>query len=156
MEPEPITSLQCSPQECCPPRRSQSFNQVPFPASIPPNPLLLFLPHQLMLMRIQQACPKPICSVTHSDAFSLAPNPHLHVGRKTVPTLLPIMCSLEHSGWCSRKPPEHIKFLFHLAALHIMNTVFMSFLNDLSSVQFSFSVMSNSLQPHGLQHARPP
>ena len=25
-----------------------------------------------------------------------------------------------------------------------------------SSVQFSHSVMSNSLQPHGLQHARPP
>ena len=25
-----------------------------------------------------------------------------------------------------------------------------------SSVQFSLSVMSNSLQPHGLQHARPP
>ena len=26
----------------------------------------------------------------------------------------------------------------------------------LSSVQFSLSVVSNSLQPHGLQHARPP
>ena len=26
----------------------------------------------------------------------------------------------------------------------------------LSSVQFSCSVMSNSLKPHGLQHARPP
>ena len=29
-------------------------------------------------------------------------------------------------------------------------------LNSFSSVQFSRSVMSNSLQPHGLQHARPP
>ena len=29
-------------------------------------------------------------------------------------------------------------------------------LPGLSSVQFSHSVMSNSLQPHGLQHARPP
>ena len=27
--------------------------------------------------------------------------------------------------------------------------------NDISSVQFSHSVVSNSLQPHGLQHARP-
>ena len=29
-------------------------------------------------------------------------------------------------------------------------------LNDISSVQFSCSVMSDSLWPHGLQHARPP
>ena len=29
-------------------------------------------------------------------------------------------------------------------------------LGQASSVQFSCSVMSNSLQPHGLQHARPP
>ena len=39
-----------------------------------------------------------------------------------------------------------------------MSTVF-TFLNDgimLSSVQFSCSVVSNSLWPHGLQHARPP
>ena len=28
--------------------------------------------------------------------------------------------------------------------------------NDYSSVQFSCSVVSDSLQPHGLQHARPP
>ena len=28
--------------------------------------------------------------------------------------------------------------------------------NQFSSVQFSHSVLSNSLQPHGLQHARPP
>ena len=28
--------------------------------------------------------------------------------------------------------------------------------NSFSSVQFSHSVVSNSLQPHGLQHARPP
>ena len=30
------------------------------------------------------------------------------------------------------------------------------FLNILGSVQFSRSVLSDSLQPHGLQHARPP
>ena len=29
-------------------------------------------------------------------------------------------------------------------------------IDSLSSVQFSHSVVSNSLQPHGLQHARPP
>ena len=29
-------------------------------------------------------------------------------------------------------------------------------MTSLSLVQFSYSVMSNSLQPHGLQHARPP
>ena len=29
-------------------------------------------------------------------------------------------------------------------------------LTNLSSVQFTHSVVSNSLQPHGLQHARPP
>ena len=28
--------------------------------------------------------------------------------------------------------------------------------DQFSSVQFSYSVMSNSLRPHGLQHARPP
>ena len=28
--------------------------------------------------------------------------------------------------------------------------------NNISSVQFNRSVMSDSLQPHGLQHARPP
>ena len=30
------------------------------------------------------------------------------------------------------------------------------YLDPFSSVQFTRSVMSNSLQPHGLQHARPP
>ena len=30
-----------------------------------------------------------------------------------------------------------------------------SLTNDFSSVQFNHSVVSNSLQPHGLQHARP-
>ena len=32
----------------------------------------------------------------------------------------------------------------------------MSFIWKINSVQFSYSVVSNSLQPHGLQHARPP
>ena len=33
---------------------------------------------------------------------------------------------------------------------------FFFFIVSVSSVQFSHSVMSDSLQPHGLQHARPP
>ena len=33
---------------------------------------------------------------------------------------------------------------------------FLTTLSTFSSVQFSHSVMSDSLQPHGLQHARPP
>ena len=32
----------------------------------------------------------------------------------------------------------------------------MHYFSVVSSVQFSISVMSNSLRPHGLQHARPP
>ena len=34
--------------------------------------------------------------------------------------------------------------------------IFQKFFANFSSVQFSHSVMSNSLQPHELQHARPP
>ena len=36
------------------------------------------------------------------------------------------------------------------------NIVKLNHLNILSSVQFSCSMVFNSLQPHGLQHARPP
>ena len=38
---------------------------------------------------------------------------------------------------------------------HVLNLVFLSS-NWFSSVQFSHSVMSNSLQPHELQHTKPP
>ena len=38
----------------------------------------------------------------------------------------------------------------------LMNVWVISVLYIISSVQFSHSVVSNSLQPHGLQHARPP
>ena len=41
-------------------------------------------------------------------------------------------------------------FLNVLMGYHIMNT------HQFSSVQFSLSVMSDSLRPHELQHARPP
>ena len=39
--------------------------------------------------------------------------------------------------------------------LHIQKTKIMAS-GPISSVQFNHSVMSNSLQPHELQHARPP
>ena len=37
-----------------------------------------------------------------------------------------------------------------------LEKTFQSFLSDMFSVQFSHTIMSNSLQPHGLQHARRP
>lgn len=50
-------------------------------------------------MRLQQACPKPICNMTHQNALSLALNPSVHIRRKIVLNLLSITCSLEHQGW---------------------------------------------------------
>ena len=43
-------------------------------------------------------------------------------------------------------------FLLYSEAIRFILILFSEF----SSVQFSCSVMSDSLQPHGLQHARPP
>ena len=43
------------------------------------------------------------------------------------------------------------RFSMHTHVQHVMDRI-MAF----SSVQFSHSVVSNSLRPHGLQHARPP
>ena len=47
------------------------------------------------------------------------------------------------------------KCSFENCALNIYETG-MSCFTRFSSVQFSHSVVSNSLRPHGLQHARPP
>ena len=60
--------------------------------------------------------------------------------------------------------PLPYSFLFHtltqISLTYIYNilqlTVCMFERSGFSSVQFSHPVMSNSLQPHGLQHARPP
>ena len=49
------------------------------------------------------------------------------------------------------RPPPHCFSLFKPAILED-NTQVEQFI----SFQFSYSVMSHSLQPHGLQHARPP
>ena len=40
--------------------------------------------------------------------------------------------------------------------IYVHTYSFLSFPSHLGSVQFSYSVMSHSLQPHELQHARPP
>ena len=39
---------------------------------------------------------------------------------------------------------------------HTLNTIFFCHISFYSSVQFSSSIVSDSLWPHGLQHARPP
>ena len=49
-----------------------------------------------------------------------------------------------------------IFWLFFFLRINRRMLNFPSISLDLSSVQFSRSVMSNSLWPHGLQHARPP
>ena len=49
-----------------------------------------------------------------------------------------------------------IELSLHRKRVTKSNTVFLEGLQRFSSVQFSQSVMSNSLGPHGLQHARPP
>ena len=46
-------------------------------------------------------------------------------------------------------PTMHCSFTFNISFMLPTDTQF-------SLVQFSHSVMSNSLRPHGLQHARPP
>ena len=58
----------------------------------------------------------------------------------------------------------HISKLFFSVSLYYVLIIFLSRssyrcscdFQDFSSVQFSHSVMSDSLQPHKLQHARPP
>ena len=48
--------------------------------------------------------------------------------------------------------PENIIILYHFREINKKLFIFIMCLYMLSSVQFSHSVMSNSLQPHGLQH----
>ena len=66
-------------------------------------------------------------------------------------TLFPLPMMLKHyanlSVWCQRIIRNLLK--------NIENAL-LFFLNNFSSVQFSHSVMSNSLWPHESQHARPP
>ena len=47
-------------------------------------------------------------------------------------------------------------FLSSFKIAHISDVIWYVFLSDFSSVQFSCSVVSDSLRPHESQHARPP
>ena len=52
--------------------------------------------------------------------------------------------------------PRHIQPCFKSIPAHCCKLLESQFFTWFSSVQFSCSVVSYSLQPHGLQHARPP
>ena len=51
-------------------------------------------------------------------------------------------------------PSSHSKFLY--PKIQSVSYLFLLALFQISSVQFSHSVVSNSLQPHGKKHTRPP
>ena len=55
-------------------------------------------------------------------------------------------------------PPSAHYIFYYLLCFKVsyLVVIFVCFLLFLSSVQFSHSVVSNSLRPHGLQHTRPP
>ena len=75
--------------------------------------------------------------------------PPLHI-----PSLLPhALCHGRSSSCWLPAFNDHLLFRIVLFSLHVF--VFLRFL-PLQFFQISRSVMSDSLQPHGLQHARPP
>ena len=62
---------------------------------------------------------------------------------------------ISHAIWCSQRK-ERKKAVPSLLRGLIGTAFVIQDLTDQGLVQFSHSVMSDSLQPHGLQHARPP
>ena len=60
-------------------------------------------------------------------------------------------CERETAQWVSSYWQHHSKQMFFIKKKLALNTQF-----NFSSVQFSRSVVSDSLRPHELQHARPP
>ena len=73
-----------------------------------------------------------------------------HFGSQTIKTILLQKLNIFIS---TKKKEADIKFkksLWHLTQITLIK------INQFSSVQFSHSVMSDSLQPYELQHARPP
>ena len=59
--------------------------------------------------------------------------------------------------WVIKGRTEEKSFWFSSKLISVLNFQFLElFLKNSSSVQFSRSVMSDSLQPHESQHARPP
>ena len=111
----------------------------------------------------------PICPSTHS---SICLSVHLSIHSFVHPSIHPrlpcwapmysvhAVCPLivyfqfqEILGWVG------IWKLFEVALIRWVYLLYSSpgqFLQSWESVQFSCSVVSNSLQPHGLQHVRPP
>ena len=69
-------------------------------------------------------------------------------------------CSLSGDTECCYVGKESILITlgYHSALLKFASHAgkFCACPNSLTSVQFSYSVVSDSLQPHGLQHTRPP
>ena len=67
-------------------------------------------------------------------------------------------CFLIRQGGHKYEAIPHCDFNLHFPMTNKVEhtSVFVYHLYTLHSVQFSLSVASNSLQPHGLQHARPP
>ena len=56
----------------------------------------------------------------------------------------------------SKRICEEFYKLFRVINLEKQSKISLLLLNSFSSVQFSHSVLSHSLRPHGLQHASPP
>ena len=58
------------------------------------------------------------------------------------------------AGVCPHSQPQHITFSFTMGIFWVRRNKVYGF--QVRSVQFSHSVMSDSLRPHESQHARPP
>ena len=61
---------------------------------------------------------------------------------------------LQHEDEATRFQSSSIALLVLIFLLQVYLIIFLS--SQLSSIQFSHSLVSDSLRPHGLQHARPP
>ena len=58
---------------------------------------------------------------------------------------------LSHPSHLLKDSPATLPSMSRTTKIHLLHQIGLS-----ASVQFSCSVVSNSLRPHGLQHARPP
>ena len=103
-------------------------------------------------------------------SFSLSPSSFPHcVHRSILSAALFLLCKLDNTEWLNtadqwRFTRSHI-YSFIYICFSISDTFVFLFLHSVwqtlgpsqfSSVQLSRSVVSGSLWPHGLQHARPP
>ena len=66
-----------------------------------------------------------------------------------------MVMATHHCEWSSCHSIVHVKWLLYILMVSYMSCTF--YHNEKkNTVQFRCSVMSDSLQPHGLQHIRPP